>query len=181
MKRASALVVCLLTASASGASAPRADRGLARHAAPVQRPAAVPAPTLTGARGAGDAPAVRRAALDYLEGFYEGDTTKLARSVWTEVRKYGYYRPHPDSGYVGDDMAYEGFMRFALRVRAGRNRPPARAPKVVEIFDVLDQTASTKVTAWWGTDYLLLAKQGGRWKITHVLWQEHPARRSSGM
>lgn len=36
--------------------------------------------------------AVRRAALDYLEGFYEGDSTKLVRSVRRDVRKVGYYK-----------------------------------------------------------------------------------------
>lgn len=132
--------------------------------------AAVPMPECDSVERA----AVRRAALDYLEGFYEGDSTKLVRSVWPAVAKYGYYRPHPDSAYAGDDMAYEGFMRFARGVRAGRNLPPPGAPKLIEIFDVQDQTASAKATAWWGTDYLLLAKQGGRWMITHVLWQEFP-------
>ena len=29
---------------------------------------------------------------------------------------------------------------------------------------------SAKLTAWWGTDYVLLAKYDGRWMITHVLW-----------
>ncbi|MBC7790917.1 MAG: nuclear transport factor 2 family protein, partial [Anaerolineae bacterium] len=38
-------------------------------------------------------------------------------------------------------------------------------------FDVLDQTASAKLTAWWGTDYLLLGKYDGKWMISHVLWQ----------
>jgi hypothetical protein len=39
---------------------------------------------------------------------------------------------------------------------------------------VLDQTASAKLTASWGIDYLLLAKYDGRWMITHVLWQTPP-------
>jgi hypothetical protein len=34
------------------------------------------------------------------------------------------------------------------------------------LFDVQDQTASAKLTAWWGTDYLLLAKDHGRWIIS---------------
>ena len=32
-------------------------------------------------------------------------------------------------------------------------------------------TASAKLTAWWGTDYLLLARYEGRWMIRQVLWQ----------
>jgi hypothetical protein len=69
-----------------------------------------------------------------------------------------------------------GFMDYAHSIRLGRNRTPANAPKDITVFDVQDQTASAKLTAWWGTDYLLLAKENGRWMITHVLWQSPPPR-----
>ena len=133
-------------------------------------------PVLLGAQQPGDRAAVQRAVLDYVEGFYEGDTTKLQRSVWPEVRKFGYSQPQGAAEYRGTAMPYERFMAFAEGVRAGRNRPPAGAPKKIEIFDVQDQTASAKLTAWWGTDYLLLARVDGRWMITHVLWQSPPPR-----
>jgi len=133
-------------------------------------------PALLGAQQPGDRAAVQRAVLDYVEGFYEGDTTKLQRSVWPEVRKFGYSKPQGAAEYQGMAMPYERFMAFAEGVRAGRNRPPAGAPKEVELFDVQDQTASAKLTAWWGTDYLLLARIDGRWMITHVLWQSPPPR-----
>lgn len=133
-------------------------------------------PVLLRAQQGGDRGAVQRAVLDYVEGFYEGDTTKLQRSVWLEVRKYGYGRPPGAANYRGMAMPYAGFMSFAKGVQAGRNRPPQGATKQIEIFDVQDQTASAKLTAWWGTDYLLLAKIDGRWMITHVLWQSLPPR-----
>ena len=133
-------------------------------------------PILLQAQQAGDRAAVQRAVLDYVEGFYEGDTIKLKRSVWPEVRKFGYSKPRGAADYRGMAMPYDGFMSFALGVQAGRNRPPADAPKQIEVFDVQDQTASAKLTAWWGTDYLLLAKLAGRWMITHVLWQSQPSR-----
>jgi hypothetical protein len=121
-----------------------------------------------------DRAAVRRAVLDYVEGFYEGDTAKLARSVWPEVRKYGYARS--SGGYRGMAMPFPtGFVAYADGVRTGRHKTPPGARKDVTLFDVQDQTASAKLTAWWGTDYLLLAKEGGRWQITHVLWQSAPA------
>ncbi|HEX2716302.1 MAG TPA: nuclear transport factor 2 family protein, partial [Gemmatimonadaceae bacterium] len=65
----------------------------------------------------------------------------------------------------------------ANRVKAA-NRPVApNAPKEIVLLDVLDQTAVAKLTARWGTDYLLLAKgEDGRWQITHVLWQSPPRR-----
>ena len=48
----------------------------------------------------------------------------------------------------------------------------------VILFDVLDETASAKVRAWWRTGHLLLGRFDGRWMITHVLWQFPPAKSS---
>jgi hypothetical protein len=124
---------------------------------------------------AGDREEVRRAVLDYVEGFYLGDTTRLVRSVSPTVYKYGYSRR--EAGYAGSQMTYAGFMSYANGVKAGRNVTPANAPKDIVLFDVQDQTASAKLTAWWGTDYLLLAKHDGRWVITHVMWQSPPPAR----
>ena len=126
------------------------------------------------AQAPSDREAVRLAVLDYVEGFYEGDTTRLVRSVWTEVRKYGYWRAKPDTPYAGEAMPFPAFMTYANGVKSGRNRTPAGAPKEIVVFDVQDQTASAKLTAWWGTDYLLLAREGGRWMIIQVLWQSPP-------
>lgn len=134
---------------------------------------AAAAATPLHAQRSSDRDGVRRAVLDYVEGFYEGDTIKLGRSIAPNVFKYGYSRR--DTGYVGMQMQFPaGFMSFARGVREGRNLPPANAPKEITLFDVQDQTASAKLVAWWGTDYLLLAKQNGRWMITHVLWQSAP-------
>lgn len=126
------------------------------------------------AQGTLDREGARLAVLDYVEGFYEGDTTRLVRSVWPHVRKYGYWRPRPDSAYTGEAMPFAAFMTYANSVRAGRSRTPVGAPKEITIYDVQDQTASAKLTAWWGTDYLLLAKESGRWMIIAVLWQSPP-------
>ena len=125
---------------------------------------------------AAGAAGVRAAVLDYVEGFYEGDTTRLVRSMWPNAFKYGYSRR--EAGYAGSRMEFpSGFMAYARGVREGRNRTPPDAPKEIEVFDVQDQTASAKLTAWWGTDYLLLARENGRWMITHVLWQSPPPSR----
>lgn len=53
-------------------------------------------------------------------------------------------------------------------------RAPKTAPKEVVIYDVLDQTATAKLTAIWGIDYMHLAKYQGKWKIINVLWQTPP-------
>ena len=121
-----------------------------------------------------DSAGVRRAVLDYVEGFYEGDTVKLARSVRRDVAKLGFARHRDSTSYSTETMPFADFLAYAGRVRA-RNRPaPPTARKEIVIYDVQSVTASAKLTAFWGTEYLLLGRFDGRWMITHVLWQNPP-------
>lgn len=112
--------------------------------------------------------------LDYVEGFYEGDSTKHARSIMPEVYKYGYWIPRDSARYQGERMTWAEFNAYTNRVRASKRFAAPTAPKDIAIFDVLDQTASAKLTAYWGVDYLLLAKRDGRWMVSHVIWQTPP-------
>lgn len=128
-------------------------------------------PARTRAQNPADVQGVKRAALDYVEGFYEGDTVKLVRSIWREVHKYGYWQNKPGEAYAPEGMPWAEIIKYGVDAKAGKHKTPPNAPKEVTVFEVQDQTASAKVTAWWGTDYLLLAKQSGAWKITHILWQ----------
>ena len=131
-------------------------------------------PRVAISQTADDREGVRRAALDYLEGFYEGDSTKHIRSIRPEVYKYGYYIPRDSTKYTGTQMRWEAFHNFTRRVRDTKNFAKPDAPKDVVIYEVLDQIASAKVTAYWGVDYLLMGKYDGKWMITHVLWQTPP-------
>ena len=122
-----------------------------------------------------DRDAVRRAVLDYVEGFYEGDSAKLARSVRPEIFKYGFWRARDSTRYAGEQMKYQEFFDYARRVKQNNRQAPPTAPKTVEVYEVQNQTASAKLTASWGTDYLLLGKYDGKWMISSVMWQSPPA------
>jgi len=125
-----------------------------------------------------DSAGVRRAALDYVEGFYEGDSAKHVRSIRPEVFKYGFWLPRDSTRYAGEQMTWPEFHDYTRRFKARGATTPASAPREIELLDVQDQTAAAKLTAWWGTDYLLLGKYDGRWMISHVLWQSPPRRAS---
>jgi len=121
-----------------------------------------------------DRDSVKRAAMDYIEGFYEGDTAKLVRSIVPQVFKYGFSRPRDSQKYTGEVMTWAEILGYARDFKAKGRKTPATAARDVAVLDIQDQTAAAKVTAWWGTDYLLLGKFEGRWKISHVLWQSAP-------
>ncbi|HEV7780672.1 MAG TPA: nuclear transport factor 2 family protein [Chitinophagaceae bacterium] len=115
---------------------------------------------------------VERACLDYIEGFYEGDTSKLIRSLKPSLYKFGYWKNDKTGKYEPDgQMTYHEAINYAKKVFEKKNFPKAGAPKKVEILDIMNAVAAAKVTAWWGIDYILLAKQDGEWKIEQVLWE----------
>ena len=127
-----------------------------------------------GGTTAGEREGVRRAVLDYVEGFYEGDSVKFVRGVRPELYKYGFYIPKDSTRYTGERMTWEEALTFIRRVKEKNHRAPATAPKQVDLLDVQDETAAAKLTAYWGTDYLLLAKYDGKWMVSSVMWQSPP-------
>lgn len=112
--------------------------------------------------------AVRQAVLDYVEGVYEADFGRVARCVHPDLAKRGFF--------VTANDTTESIMTFAQLLDLARNyrQNNQDAPKEVVLFEVLDQTASVKLIAAWGIDYMHLAKYNGQWLIVHVLWQTQP-------
>ena len=118
---------------------------------------------------------VTSAVLDYVDAFYYGDTTKIHKSITPSVVKYGYYIPRGKTIYEGEPMSFKEMIDYAAGVKKRGPAPDVeKLPKKIEVFDIQDQTASAKLTAWWGTDYILLARLNNKWMITHVLWQSPP-------
>lgn len=119
--------------------------------------------------------AVRQAVLDYVEALYDVAPERIARSVHPELRKLGFHRRGPDEAYRSAPMTYEQLHQLAGRWNTeNRQGITPETVKEVVVFDVLDQTASAKLVARWGVDYIHLAKYDGRWQIVNVLWQSPP-------
>lgn len=115
---------------------------------------------------------VKKACMNYLEGFYEGDTTKLIESLKPSLYKIGYWKNKDSNTYkFSNQMTFEEAKGFAKDVLEKKNFPKPDAPKKVEILDVMNHIAAAKVTAWWGTDYILLSKNGDKWMIEEVIWE----------
>ena len=115
---------------------------------------------------------IERACLDYLEGFYEGDTAKVIRSIKPSLYKFGYWKNKTSGIYEADEhMTFQQAVDYARNVYEKKKFTKAGSPKKVEVLDIMNTTAAAKVTAWWGTDYILLSKQNDKWMIEQVLWE----------
>jgi hypothetical protein len=117
---------------------------------------------------------VERAVRDYVEALYQVKPELIERSVHPSLEKLGLYRPADATAYrPPGKMTYE-----QLRELAGVWNKDGKEGKDlaydVQVLDVLDVTASAKLTAKWGTDYMHLFKTDGGWKIVQILWQSPP-------
>ena len=115
---------------------------------------------------------IEKACLNYIEGFYEGDTTKLIAALKPSLYKIGFWKNKTTGNYDPDgQMTYRQALDYAKNVLAKKNFAKAGSPKKVEILNAMNSIAAAKVTAWWGVDYILLSKQDNKWMIEEVLWE----------
>lgn len=127
----------------------------------------------TLAQAEGDRNAVKQAALDYVESIYEVNPAKAEQSVHPDLIKRGFFIKKNEQIYSPHTMNFAQLIELAKTYNI-KGQIPKDAVKEADVFDVADQTASAKVTAVWGIDYLHLAKYEGKWKIINILWQTPP-------
>lgn len=121
-----------------------------------------------------DAAAIEATALDYILGFYEGDTERLARALSPELKKLGFGRRAAEGPYQGPFyMTKDSALEFAPGY-AAEEQLPADTHRKVTILDRLDKIASVRIEAVWGIDYMQMAKTEAGWKIYNVIWQTWP-------
>ena len=125
------------------------------------------------AQSSGEQEAVKEAVLDYVEGVYEVSSAKIERSVHPDLAKRGFFIKKGETAYSPHIMTFAQLVDLAKNYNKD-GHVPKDAPKEVIVYDISDQTASAKLTAVWGIDYMHLAKYDGKWKIINVLWQTPP-------
>ena len=122
-----------------------------------------------------DAAAIKQTALDYIEGWYEGNPERMERALHPELAKR-IVQTDPKSGRSRLDQM--GAMTLVQRVKAGggTKTPKDQQQKDVTILDIYENAASVKIVASDWIDYLHMAKFNGHWVIVNVLWELKPAK-----
>jgi NADPH:quinone reductase-like Zn-dependent oxidoreductase len=114
-----------------------------------------------------DAELVRRAALDYIEGWYAGDAARMARALHPALVKRIVQRE--EGGDVIEEMNAAQLIG-QTRQGGGRDTPAAQRRTDIQVLDVFDNSASVRVDAGEWIDYLHLVRWNGEWRIVNVLW-----------
>lgn len=120
-----------------------------------------------------DNEAIRKTALDYIEGWYAGDAVRMERALHPELAKR---MISTDAKTGRSQFNHMGAMTLVQRTREGIGKkiPPDRQLKEVTILDRYNNAAVVKIVASDWIDYLQVAKFNGDWKIINVLWELKP-------
>jgi Putative lumazine-binding len=138
--------------------------------------AALALPAVARAQTAADSSAIRATALDYVEGWYEGNAERMSRAVHPELVKRIVESDTATKRSVIETMGATALVNGARR-GWGKETPANRRQKDVTILDIFGNAASVKtVMADW-IDYMQMAKVDGRWVIVNVLWEYKPRSR----
>ena len=122
-----------------------------------------------------DSAAIRQTALDYIQGWYTGDATRMERALHSELAKrivrtdtLGNYRLDQQSAMTLVQGTRNGY---------GKSTPEADRHDDIRILDIYRNAAAVRIDASEWVDYLQLARwRGGRWVIVNVLWELKPKR-----
>ena len=130
-------------------------------------------PAVSRAQSAADSSAIRATALDYVEGWYEGNAERMSRAVHPELVKRIVESDTVTKHSVIETMGATALVNGTRR-GWGKKTPANRRQKDVTILDIFGNAASVKsVMADW-IDYMQMAKVDGRWMIVNVLWEYKP-------
>ena len=125
---------------------------------------------LPAAQATADRAAITQAALDYIEGFYDGSAERMTRALHPDLAKR-IVKIDPATGKARlDHMGAEALIGMA-KSREARPTPKDKQQKDVTILDVYGNVATVKVVANDWIDYLHIAKFNERWVIVNVLWE----------
>ncbi len=119
-----------------------------------------------------DEAGIRATALDYIEGYYEGNPDRMERALHPHLAKR-IARTDANGHTRVDQMSALELVQI-IRTGSGKNIPKDKQIKNVTILDVFGNTASVRAEMQEWIDYMHMAKVNGQWKIINVLWEMKP-------
>ena len=120
-----------------------------------------------------DDAAIKATALNYIEGWYEGDAARMESALHPELAKR-MILTDPKTGH--SQFNHMGAMQLVQNTRrgGGSKTPKDQQTKEITILDRYNNAAVVKIVASGWIDYLEEAKVNGEWKIVNVLWELKP-------
>jgi peroxiredoxin len=115
-----------------------------------------------------DSSAIRQTALDYIEGYYSGDVSRIEKAIHPDLNK-ATPRDLPQTGRTM--MAYTTYSGLVeiTRAKVGALDDTARHIQV-KILNIDNDVSNVKITSASFIDYIQEVKLDGEWKIINVIF-----------
>lgn len=119
-----------------------------------------------------DLAAIRQTALDYAEGYYEGDAERMRRSLHPDLAKRTVFRDDETGAYRVHETSQQQLVDITQR-GGGSRIPAGQRTYAVTILDVYGDIACVRADSYLFVDYLHLARWEGRWVIVNALYADN--------
>ncbi len=127
----------------------------------------------TGKASKEDVAAIKQTALDYIEGWCDGNAERMQRALHPALVKRG-LMPFRQTGKMLINPINAEMMIELTRAGVGK-LPEDQRNISVEVLDVYKDIAMVKCASAKFIDYMHMAKQEGQWRIVNVLWMLNEA------
>ena len=125
-----------------------------------------------------DEVAIRLAAMDYAEGWYEGDASRMERCLHHELVKRAIKR-NPNTGEKYLNHLTKDDMIRLTKAGGGRDVPRELIYYKVDIMEVYNEVSFVRAESCYFIDYLQLVKDEGKWLILNDLYTTNRANTKS--
>lgn len=119
-----------------------------------------------------DREAIKRTALNYAEGWYEGNADKMESALHPNLAKRRAITNDKNQSRL-DELSAMGLVQ-GTRSGFGKQTPKDDQQKDVSILDMMGNAATVKLEMRDWVDYMHIAKFNGKWVIVNVLWELKP-------
>lgn len=126
-------------------------------------------PNLSHSQTKEDSLAIKQTAMNYIEGFYEGNAERMEKALHPELAKR-IVRTDPQSGRQRIDQMSAMTLLNITKAGGGKMIPADQRIFEFKILDITGNNASVRTVAKGFFDYIHMAKWNGEWKIVNVLW-----------
>jgi Putative lumazine-binding len=130
-------------------------------------------PEMTQERQSEDLAAIRQAALDYAQGWYEGDAERMRRCLHPELAKRAILRDQRTGEERFSHLSQQQMVAKTAQGGGGEDAPADKRYYAVSVLDIYGDIACARAESYQYLDFLQLARSQDKWLIVNVLWTEN--------
>ena len=122
------------------------------------------------AQSSEDEQAIKKTVLNYIEGWYSADTSRMGLALSTDLKKRGFLINPETSKVMISDASYSQMIEWTGH-QTKKLGEDSNNDINIKIIEIGKNIANVKTMTIDFVDYIKLGKINGEWKIYNVVWE----------